>query len=54
MARNTESTLGYEAHGLPVKTLNMFGFFGGLVPETFYNKETGGLVGVIWKQSGEG
>ena len=47
MARNTES-LGMKPTAYTVKTLNMFG--GQFGAGNVYNKETGGLVGVIWKQ----
>ena len=47
MARNTEMP-GHEAHGLHGEDLNMFG--GQFGAGNVYNKETGGLVGVIWKQ----
>ena len=47
MARNTES-LGMKPTAYTVKTLNMFG--GQFGAGNVTNKETGGLVGVIWKQ----
>jgi hypothetical protein len=47
MARNTES-LGMKPTAYTVKTLNMFG--GQFGAGNVYNKETGGLVGLIWKQ----
>ena len=47
MARNTES-LGMKPTAYTVKTLNMFG--GQFGAGNVYNKETGGLLGVIWKQ----
>ena len=47
MARNTES-LGMKPTAYTVKTLNMFG--GQFGAANVYNKETGGLVGLIWKQ----
>ena len=46
-ARNTES-LGMKPSAYTVKTLNMFG--GQWGTGNVYNKETGGLVGLIWKQ----
>ena len=47
LARNTES-LGIKPSAYTVKTLNMFGGHWGT--PGVYNKETGGLVGLIWKQ----
>merc|ERR1711939_1153201 len=47
LARNTES-LGMKPSAYKVKTLNMFGGHWGT--PGVYNKETGGLVGLIWKQ----
>ena len=47
LARNTES-LGMKPTAYKVKTLNMFGGHWGT--PGVYNKETGGLVGLIWKQ----
>ena len=47
MARNTES-LGMKPTAYTVKTLNMFG--GQFGAGNVYNKETGGLIGAIWKQ----
>ncbi len=47
LARNTEN-LGMKPTAYTVKTLNMFG--GQFGAGNVYNKETGGLLGVIWKQ----
>jgi hypothetical protein len=46
-ARNTES-LGMKPSAYNVKTLNMFG--GQWGTGNVHNKETGGLLGLIWKQ----
>ena len=47
LARNTES-LGMKPTAYAIKTLNFFG--GQFGTGNVYNKETGGLVGLIWKQ----
>jgi hypothetical protein len=47
LARNTES-LGMKPTAYTIKTLNFFG--GQFGTGNVYNKETGGLVGLIWKQ----
>ena len=47
LARNTES-LGMKPTAYTIKTLNMFG--GQFGTGNVYNKETGGLLGLIWKQ----
>ena len=47
LARNTES-LGMKPTAYTVKTLNFFG--GQFGTGNVYNKETGGLIGIIWKQ----
>ena len=47
LARNTES-LGMKPTAYTIKTLNIFG--GQFGTGNVYNKETGGLVGLIWKQ----
>ena len=51
LARNTEM-MGMKPTADTVKTLNMFG--GQFGAGNVYNKETGGLVGVIWKQKVKG
>ncbi len=47
LARNTES-LGMKPTAYTIKTLNIFG--GQFGTGNVYNKETGGLLGLIWKQ----
>ena len=47
LARNTEN-LGIKPTAYTIKTLNIFG--GQFGTGNVYNKETGGLVGLIWKQ----